>query len=145
MSSEVVYVSWGGTGQGEAVRAAVDRAGEAGQKLRYLAILDDDQFGELSPALAEAVRSELDWLLHAQLRMINLQSEVDVQPIIDIRQGDVEDITVAAVQDAGSQLILLGAPLPTDPRAARRQSIDELVDALREQTGAAVEIVGPES
>jgi len=141
---EVVYVSWGGTGRGEAVRAAVDRAGEAGKRLRYLAILDDEQFGELSPALAESVRSELDWLLQAQLRMVDLQTEPDVEPTIDIQQGDVEDITVSVVNELGSDLILLGAPLPTDPRAARRQSIDELVDALRSQTGAAVEIVGPD-
>lgn len=144
MGDEVVYVSWGGTGRGEAVRAAFDRAGEAGKKLRYLAILDDEQFGELSPALAESVRSELDWLLQAQLRMVDLQTEPVVEPTIDIRQGDVEEVAVAVVKEVGSDLILLGAPLPMDPRAARRQSIDELVDALREQTGADVEIVGPE-
>ena len=145
MASEAIYVSWGGTGRGEAVRAAVDRAGEAGQDLLYLAILDDEQFGDLSPALADTVRSELHWLLRAQLRMVNLQTDPDVKLTIEIRQGDVEDELISAAKDLGADLILLGAPLPKDSGAARRRSIDELVEVLRRETGADVEIVGPEA
>ncbi len=145
MASEAIYVSWGGTGRSEAVRAAVDRAGEAGQDLRYLAILDDEQFGDLSPALADTVRSELQWLLRAQLRMVNLQTDPDVKSTIEIRQGDVEDEVISAAKDLGADLILLGAPLPKDSGAARRHSIDELVEVLRRETGADVEIVGPEA
>jgi nucleotide-binding universal stress UspA family protein len=145
MANEAIYVSWGGTGRGEAVRAAVDRAGEAGQDLLYLAILDDEQFGDLSPALADTVRSELHWLLRAQLRMVNLQTDPDVKLTIEIRQGDVEDELISAAKDLGADLILLGAPLPKDSGAARRRSIDELVEVLRRETGADVEIVGPEA
>jgi nucleotide-binding universal stress UspA family protein len=145
MASEAIYVSWGGTGRSEAVRAAFDRAGEAGQDLRYLAILDDEQFGDLSPALADTVRSELQWLLRAQLRMVNLQTDPDVKSTIEIRQGDVEDEVISAAKDLGADLILLGAPLPKDSGAARRHSIDELVEVLRRETGADVEIVGPEA
>jgi len=145
MANEAIYVSWGGTGRGEAVRAAVDWAGEAGQDLLYLAILDDEQFGDLSPALADTVRSELHWLLRAQLRMVNLQTDPDVKLTIEIRQGDVEDELISAAKDLGADLILLGAPLPKDSGAARRRSIDELVEVLRRETGADVEIVGPEA
>jgi len=145
MANEAIYVSWGGTGRGEAVRAAVDRAGEAGQDLLYLAILDDEQFGDLSPALADTVRSELQWLLRAQLRMVNLQTDPDVKSTIEIRQGDVEDEVISAAKNLGADLILLGAPLPKDSGAARRRSIDELVEVLRRETGADVEIVGPEA
>ena len=145
MASEAIYVSWGGTGRTEAVRAAIDRASEAGQDLRYLAILDDEQFGDLSPALADMVGSELQWLLRAQLRMVNLQTDPDVKSTIEIRQGDVEDEVIRAAQDLGADLILLGAPLPKDSGAARRHSIDELVEVIRRETGADVEIVGPEA
>ena len=145
MASEAIYVSWGGTGRGEAVRAAVVRAGEAGQHLRYLAILDDEQFGDLSPTLADTVRSELKWLLRAQLRMVNLQTDPDVKSTIEIRQGVVEDEVISAAKDLGADLILLGAPLPKDSGAVRRHSIDELVEVLRRETGADVEIVGPEA
>ncbi|MFT7475189.1 MAG: nucleotide-binding universal stress UspA family protein [Verrucomicrobiales bacterium] len=142
--SEVVYVSWGGTGRSEALRAAFERVGDARSDLRYLAILDDDQFGDLTPALSETVKSELEWLLAAQLRMIDLQTEQDVAFTIDVRQGDVEDVTLAVAKETAAELILLGAPLPANHGAARRMGIEELVDALRSQTGADVEIVGPE-
>jgi nucleotide-binding universal stress UspA family protein len=142
--SEVVYVSWGGTGRSEALRAAFERVGDARSDLRYLAILDDDQFGDLTPALSETVKNELEWLLAAQLRMIDLQTEQDVGFTIDVRQGDVEDVTLAVAKETAAELILLGAPLPTNHGAARRTGIEELVDALRSQTGADVEIVGPE-
>ena len=142
--SEVIYVSWGGTGRSEALRAAFERVGDAQADLRYLAILDDDQFGDLTPALSKTVKSELEWLLAAQLRMIDLQTEQDVGFTIDVRQGDVEDVTLAVAKESGAELILLGAPLPDDHGAARRASIEDLVDAIRSQTGVAVEIVGPE-
>ena len=145
MTKEAVYVSWGGTGRGAAVRAAVDRAGEAGQNLRYLAILDTDRFGDLSPGLVEVVESELAWLLSAQLRLVNIQTDPDVHSSIEIRQGDIEDECIEVCERIGADLILLGAPLPANPASSRRHSIEELVDALREGTGADVEIVGPES
>lgn len=143
MTKEAVYVSWGGTGRGEAVRAAVDRAGEAGQNLRYLAILDENQFGDLAPGLSDMVISELEWLLAAQMRMVDIQTEPDVRSMIEVRRGDVEDITIDVARRVGADLILLGAPVPTDSLAVRRKSIDELIAALRQGTGADVEIVGP--
>jgi nucleotide-binding universal stress UspA family protein len=68
-----------------------------------------------------------------------------VKSTIEIRQGDVEDEVISAAKDLGADLILLGAPLPKDSGAARRHSIDELVEVLRRETGADVEIVGPEA
>jgi nucleotide-binding universal stress UspA family protein len=142
--NEAIYVSWGGTGRGEAIREAFERVGEAGLSLRYLAILDDDQFGDLTPTLSAMVQSELEWLLAAQLRLVDLQTQPDVGFIIDVRHGDVEDVTLEVAQETEVDLILLGAPLPENPGPARRATIAEFVTALREQTMADVEIVGPD-
>lgn len=141
---EAIYVSWGGTGRGEAVREAFERVGEAGLSLRYLAILDDDQFGDLTPRLSAMVQSELEWLLAAQLRLVDLQTQPDVAFIIDVRHGDVEDVTLAVAQETEASLILLGAPLPEDPGPIRRATIADFMAALREKTTAEVEIVGPD-
>lgn len=141
----VMYVSWGGTGRSEALRAAVDRAGDAGLELRYLAILDNEEFGELSPTLTTMVEEELAWLLTAQLKMIDLQTGPDVRSMIDVRRGDVEEVIITAAKDLDCSLILLGAPLPKDLGAARRKSIDDLLASIRTETGADVEVVGPEA
>lgn len=140
---EAVYVSWGGTGRSEAVRSAFDRVGKVGLGMRYLAILDDEQFGDLTPSMTRMVREELEWLLAAELRLVDLQTKYDVAATIDVREGDVEDVVVEVTNESSAKLILLGAPLPSNPRALRRNSIEELIVALQESTGAEVEIVGP--
>ena len=142
MAKETIYVSWGGTGRGAAVRAAVKRAGEAGQNLRYLAILDDDQFGDLTPKLAEMVRAELTWLLQAQLRMIDLLTEPDVSASIEICHGEIEYNVIEVAKRTEADLILLGAPLGRRLAGTGRKNSDELVQALRLATGADVEIIG---
>jgi len=139
---ETLYVSWGGTGRGAAVRAAVKRAGEAGQNLRYLAILDDDQFGDLNPKLAEMVAAELTWLLKAQLRMIDLLTEPAVEATVEICHGDIEYHVVEVATRIDADLILLGAPLGKRLAASGRKDRLQLVEALRNATGADVEIVG---
>jgi len=142
MAKETIYVSWGGTGRGAAVRAAVRRAGEAGQNLRYLAILDDDQFGDLSPKLETMVAAELTWLLKAQLRMIDLLTEPSVEATVEICSGDIEYNVTQVAARTGADLILLGAPLGKRLAKSVRKDSLELVEALRQATGADVEIVG---
>lgn len=144
MRKETIYVSWGGTGRGAAVRAAVKRAGEAGQNLRYLAILDDDQFGDLTPKLEEMVRAELTWLLQAQLRMIDLLTEPEVEATIEICHGDIEYNVAQVASRIEADLILLGAPFGDRLVGSGRKSSDDLVESLRSATGADVEIVGEE-
>ena len=142
--SEAIYVSWGGTGRGEAIREAFERVGAAGLSLRYLAILDDDQFGDLTPTLTDMVQSELEWLLAAQLRLVDLQTQPDVKFKIDVRHGDVEVVTLEVAQETEADLILLGAPLPENPGPARRATIAEFVAVLLEESTADVEIIGPD-
>lgn len=142
MPKATIYVSWGGTGRGAALRAAVRRAGEAGQNLHYLAILDDDQFGDLTPKLADMVAAELIWLLKAQLRMIDLLMEPAVAATVEICHGDIEYNVTQVSSRMDSDLILLGAPLGGRLAGSERRNSTELLEALQLATGADVEIVG---
>lgn len=142
MAKETIYVSWGGTGRGAAVRAAMRRAGNAGQNMRYLAILDDGQFGDLTPRLAEMVTAELSWLLQAQLRMIDLLTEPKVETEVEICHGDIEYNVREVAARTGADLILLGAPLRQKPGDFGHRDITALIDLLRAETGADVEIIG---
>lgn len=145
MKKETIYVSWGGTGRGAAVRAAVRRAGENGQNLRYLAILDDNQFGDLTPKLADMVSAELTWLLKAQLRMIDLLTEPAVEATVEICNGDIEYNVARVAARIQADLILLGAPIGKRLTGSSRKDSTELLDALRRVTGADVEIIGDDS
>jgi len=142
MPKATIYVSWGGTGRGAALRAAMRRAGEAGQNLHYLAILDDDQFGDLTPKLADMVAAELTWLLKAQLRMIDLLTEPAVAATVEICHGDIEYNVTQVASRIDADLILLGAPLDSRLTEYGRRNSSELLEALRQATGAGVEIVG---
>lgn len=145
MTKETIYVSWGGTGRGASVRAAVSRAGAAGQNLRYLAILDTRMFGDLTPKQAETVREELTWLLTAQLRMIDLQTDEEVKATIDIREGEITDNVTQLAKEIDADLILLGAPLGRDYHRPDRRTRTELVEFLRQETGADVEVIGDDA
>ena len=145
MPKETIYVSWGGTGRGEAVRAAVRRAGEAGQNLLYLAILDDNQFGDITPKLAKMVTSELTWLLTAQLQMIDLLTEPDVKTTVEICNGDIEYNVNEVAKRIDADLILLGAPLSKKLADSGHKNSEELMESLRQSTGAYVEIVGSDN
>ncbi len=145
MKKETMYVSWGGTGRGVAVRAAMRRAGKAGQNLRYVAILDDEQFGDLTPKLAEMVTAELTWLLKAQLRMIDLLTEPEVLAEVEICYGDIEYNVREVAARIDADLILLGAPLKQRLARSEHNESAGLIDALRAATGADVEIVGDDS
>lgn len=142
MPKSTIYVSWGGTGRGAALRAAVRRAGEAGQNLHYLAILDDDQFGDLTPQLADMVAAELTWLLKAQLRMIDLLTEPAVAATVEICHGDIEYNVTQVASRISADLILLGAPLGGRLAGSGHRKRSELLEALQQATGADVEIVG---
>jgi len=136
---ELIYVSWGGSGRGAALRAAYDQASDAGQSLTYLAILDPPHFADLSPALIKLIEQELDWLLNAHMRTVAEASakKVDTTRVI-VRTGEVDDEVEALAKATGAVSIVLGAPVDIGNR-----SVEDLTQALRTRTGADVSIADP--
>lgn len=140
MSDELVYVSWGGTGRGVALRAAYEEAAQANQSLTYLAILDPPHFADLDRSLLALVVDELEWLLNAHMRTVAEASSRQAKSTrVLVRTGEVDDEVEHLVQATGAETIIIGAPLDL-----AGNSVDELVDALQARTGAAVRIIDPD-
>lgn len=140
-SGELIYVSWGGTGRGAALRAAYDQAADAGQTLTYLAILDPPNFADLDSVLLHLVVDELEWLLNAHMRTVAAASSKQVASTrVIVRTGEVDDEVIELAQLSGAVSIVLGAPVNVGGVA-----VSELVAALRKRTGVNVSIVDPEA
>ena len=140
-SGELIYVSWGGTGRGAALRAAYDQAADADQTLTYLAILDPPHFADLDDGLITLVVDELEWLLNAHLRTVAAASYKQVESSrVIVRTGEVDDEVIELAHTTGATSIVLGAPLAT----AGGTSVEDLVTALRDRTGVSVSIVDPQ-
>ena len=138
---ELIYVSWGGTGRGAALRAAYDQAADADQSLTYLAILDPPHFADLDPGFIKLVIDELEWLLNAHMLTVAEAGYKQVETTrVIVRTGNVDDEVVQLAKASGAQSIVLGAPI-----AIGDTSVDELVAALRRQTGIAVTVADPDA
>jgi len=139
MSGELVYVSWGGTGRGAALRAAYEEAAAAQQSLTYLAILDPPHFADLDEGLVSLVVDELEWLLNAHMRTVAEASFGQVESTrVIVRTGEVDDEVQELVQATGAESVVIGAPFDLSGN-----SVDELVQALRTRTGVDVRIIDP--
>lgn len=139
--AELLYVSWGGTGRAATVRQALTRAGRSGQRLAYLAILDDGAFGDIEPAMLELASDELSWLLDAQLDLTRRQTNLDDVPVrVVVRSGDVVDRIVEQAQGGSVAEILIGAPVTLTDAGP----VDDLVDEVRKRVALPVEVIEPE-
>jgi len=138
---ELIYVSWGGTGRGAALRAAYEQAAEAGQTITYLAILDPPNFADLDKGLLDLVVQELEWLLNAHMRTVAEASSKQVASTrVVVRTGGVDDVVETLARDTGATAIVLGAPI-----AVAGASAEELLQALRVRTGVDVSIADPDA
>lgn len=138
--SDMVYVSWGGTGRSSALRQAIRTAQLAESSLVYLAVLDDDSFSDLDKSMLDLVADELEWVLEAQIEMATTQVGKPEVPVrLVVRYGGV----VAEVTDVAKSLatphILVGAPVPV----AGHDSVADLVKALERSTSCVVSLVEP--
>ena len=138
---ELIYVSWGGTGRGAALRAAYDEAADADQSLTYLAILDPPHFADLDSSFIRLIIDELQWLLNAHMQTVAEASYKQVETTrVIVRTGEVDDEVIELAQTSGAESIVLGAPV-----AVGGSSVEELVAALRDRTGVPVSVVDPDA
>ncbi len=137
-ASELIYVSWGGTGRGATLRTAMERASGAGQGLVYLAILDDAHFADLDAGFLTVVKDELSWLLEAQLEVTKSQLGVDdLATRVLIRGGDVVDQVADVVTTVGDTEVIVGAPVPL----AGHETIESMLDTIRGRVAVPVSLV----
>ncbi len=138
VATELVYVSWGGTGRASTLRKAMDQAAGSARGLVYLAILDDSTFGDIDRNMLDLARDELAWLLDAQLELTRRQtglSEVAVRVLV--RSGDVAAEIIDVVETVGTTEVLIGAPLPPE----KENAVAELVQHLGSRLQATVALL----
>ncbi len=140
-TAEIIYVSWGGTGRGASLRSAYQQAIAANRGLLYLAILDEEHFSDVEDNLLNVVGDELQWLIDTQVRLVQQELGNDVPVRVMVRSGDIDDEVTEVIQLVGTNLVLIGAPVPL----ARHTSVDEFVNILTSRTGTTVEVVEPTS
>jgi len=106
--NELLYVSWGGNGRTVALRTAFEEALQRDKSLLYLAVLDEDHFGDLDKKFLSLVVDELEWLLDAQLRLVAGQLDADGHPArILVRVGDVYTELGDVVKASAVDLIVI--------------------------------------
>lgn len=136
---EMIYLSWGGSGRGVAFREAYNRAVAEERGIVYLAILDAPTFSDLDGQMLDHVVQELTWLLEAQLRLVDREEMATRVPTRTlVRDGDVADEVSELVEVLGTDLVLIGAPIPLPDY----HSAEELMADLATRTGATVELIG---
>lgn len=139
--SEVVYVSWGGTGRAASMREAMRRANDQGRPLVYLAVLDDGHFSDLDHSMIAIVADELEWLLDAQIDLTKNQLGAgDLKVRLVVEQGDVVDLAIAEAKRCGSDLVLVGAPVAV----AGHDSVESILAQIKSETSAEVAVVLPD-
>jgi len=137
--NELIYVSWGGTGRGAALRAAYERAADSGMGLVYLAILDPPHFKDLDRPLLATVVEELEWLLEAHVRMVKAAAHRSIPTRVLVRSGEVGDEVQYLADAIDAEIVLVGAPVAV----SGWDSIDDMMASLASRTGATVELVDP--
>lgn len=138
MADEIVYVSWGGTGRGAALRAAMEKASANEKGVLYLAVLDDAHFADLDERFLAVVTDELRWLLDAQLEVTKTQLGVEDLPVrVLIQEGDVVEQAVDVIATLGDTEVIVGAPVPL----AQHESVVTLVEELRDRVPVPVQLM----
>ncbi len=138
--SELIYVSWGGTGRAAALREAMNTASDADSGLVYLAILDDSTFGDIDNTMLGLAKSELAWLLDAQIELTKRQTGIDDVPVrVLVRSGDVAQQVIEAASAVGKAQVLLGGPFPESAADA----VTDLIKLLADRVDGTVSAIEP--
>lgn len=136
--TELVYVSWGGTGRAATLREALLKAYENKQALLYLAILDHSTFSDVDDSTMALAIDELSWLIDAQLELTRDQANAEDVPVrVLVRSGDVVEQVCDVVAAIDAAEVLVGAPVPV----SGHDSITDLIDAVSSKVSVPVSLV----
>jgi nucleotide-binding universal stress UspA family protein len=126
------------TSAGEASRvlhiAAFQRAAEMDALLIFLHVLEGPDFDEQPARMQAAIKTEMEWLLHALVRVARDRSEAtEVNTDVVVRTGDAREEILAFVRESDPQLLMLGVP-------GAGSGFDDVLESV-EALGVRVELV----
>lgn len=112
-TTRLAYLSWGGIGNVDTLRAAAHQASDEGFELLYLAVLDDDSFGDVDDFVLTVVADELEWLLTVQLDLIKSELGVDdMASKVVVTSGELKQQAGDLAQKYDLDQVVIGASGP---------------------------------
>lgn len=121
--------------------AAFRRAAGGAGRLSFLHVLGGDDFNEQPERMREAIRLEMEWLLHALVRVARDRTEAsNVSTDVVLRTGDPRVEILAQLREAAATMLLIGIPREGDAGIFRESSFDEFLSEV-EGLGVTVELV----
>jgi hypothetical protein len=121
--------------------AAFRRAAEQDSELAFLHVLGGSDYQEQPERVREAIRIEMEWLLHALVRVAKDRTEVaGVQSDVVLRTGDPRVEILAYLHEAEATMLLIGVPREGDASIFHESTFEEFVAEV-EGLGVTVELV----
>ncbi len=91
--------------------AAIRHASSSGSALSVVHVVSGDDYEAQPAGLRDAIRSELEWLLHTLFSLAQQQSGADsIDVSVHVRDGDVSDELVEFATSTRPDLVMLGMP-----------------------------------
>lgn len=142
----VVCATRGGEGSRAAQEVAIRYAQEHQKELIFMYVVDFETLDEFDDSLTPAVREELTWLGQSLLRIAgNRAEQAGVSAEIVIREGKVQAVIEAYLQESQADLLILGAPRGTSANVFGDDAIEKFAQRIQEDTGVRAEIARPET
>ncbi len=129
----ILYLSIAGAGTSETLEQALIVAAETKTDLRYVAVVDDQHFGDVDKATMHMVGEELEFLLRAQLIAVQRRLMSSPDGRVVIHRGTAVD-AVGGADDVDE--VLIGGPLALDAAA-----VSELIEKLGQRAGVGVRVL----
>lgn len=124
--------------------AAFRRAVQSDCALTFLHVLGGVDFFEQPDRMQSAIVTEMEWLLHALVRVARDRSgAADVESDIVVRTGVPAETILAYVRETGPETLLVGVPREGDTSVFHDTGFDDFV-ASAEALGVRVEQVSTE-
>lgn len=111
------------------------RAEEEGCGLVVVHVLGGVEYDRQPPQLRRAIRAEMKWLLHAMLVPTAGVSGSSIgRMTVDVREGDVVEQLIDAVESSRPDLVMLGVPRPHTAGALAEEAYWRLIAYLEDNS-----------
>jgi hypothetical protein len=134
-----------GTNAGEDSRAlhiaAFEKAATTGSLLTFVHVIGGSDFFEQPERMKEAIRTEMDWLLHALVAVARDRSgAAEVESDVVLRTGDPRIELLAYLDEHDVATLMVGVPRHGDASIFSGRGFEDFV-ADAEAMGSVVELV----
>ena len=133
---DLVMVATSARGDARLLHAtARKRAEQERSGLLVVHVVGGMEYDRQPPQLRRAIRAEMKWLLHAMLVPASGVSGSSIgRMTVDVREGDVLEQLIEAVESSRPDLVLLGVPQPHVADALADEAYSRLIAYLEDNS-----------